>query len=219
MRRLISTIAAAAAALLLTTSRPAQANAKEPKAQQEASPEWGTPSTIRSKSSAISLPPPKYPARLKWVAEIIPTDSNKLQAIISSEDGSSIDIVYHYDRKKKTRIPSNEIIEWGIGSNGSITPAAAYMVPALALITGIAGQVQQFTIYITFIDANGKPYSILFDPYDNGKILASLLRDATGLEPSERRSSFDIEKIRSSRVHIETNKARSPLEHSNHEPR
>lgn len=168
-------------------------------AKGEPANDWATPSTIRSNSSAIGLSAPKFPVRLKWVAEIIPGDSKKLQAIVMSEDGTYIDFVYHYDRKQKTRIPSEEIIEWGIRSDGSVGPGPMLPIALpLALILG-AGEVQKYTIYLTFLDADAKPYSLIFDPYDNGKLFASLLRYTTGLEPSERRSDEYIELIKSRR--------------------
>ena len=162
--------------------------------------EWATPSTIRSKSAAMQLPPPEYPVRLKWVAEVIPADSRKLQAIILSKDGTNIDIVYHYDRKQKTRIPSQEIIEWGVRTDGSTGPAhVAPIVVPFSLIFGTAGLTQKFTVYISFLDADGKPFTLVFDPYDNGRLLASLLNHATGLEPGEPRSAEYIKAIKDGR--------------------
>lgn len=161
--------------------------------------DWATPSTIRSKSASMKLPSPQYPVRLKWVAEVVAADSKKLQAIILSKDGTNIDIVYHYDRKQKTRIPSREIIEWGVGSDGSTGPSQNPLVLPFSLIFGTAGRTQKFTIYISFFDADGKPFSLIFDPYDNGKLLASLLNHATGLEPGEPRSEDYIERIKASR--------------------
>jgi len=171
------------------------------------SSEWATPSTMKSKSTEIQLPPPKYPIRLKWVAEIIPGDVRKLQAIVLSDDGSNIDIVYHYDRKQKIRIPSKEIIEWNIISDGTVGPGpmAEIMIP-FALILGV-NETQKFTINFTFLDADGKPFSLIFDPYDNGKFLASLLKNATDLEPGEKRSDLYIQAIRDSRG----DKSKSPL--------
>ena len=170
-------------------------------AEPPSNSEWATPSTIRSKSAAMRLPAPQYPVRLKWVAEIIPADSKKLQAIVLSEDGTNIDIVYHYDRKQKTRIPSEEIIEWGVKADGSTGPAyVSPMVVPFQLIFGAAGLTQKFTVYITFLDADGKPFSLVFDPYDNGRLLASLLNHATGLEPGEPRSADYIQAIKDKRA-------------------
>ena len=166
--------------------------------------EWLQPSSIKSKSNAIDLQRPSYPVRLKWVAEIIPADSNKLQAIVQSENGTYIDLIYHYDRKPKTRIPTSEIIEWGITGNGSVGPGPmdGITIP-LSLLLGTAGERQIFSVYISFLDADLKPFSLVFDPYDNGKLLSSLLRYSTGLEPSEKRSNEYIEIIKKTRQEIE----------------
>ena len=163
--------------------------------------EWLQPSSIKSKSNAIDPQRPSYPVRLKWVAEIIPADSNKLQVIVQSKDGTYIDLIYHYDRKPKTRIPTSEITEWGITSNGSVGPGPmdGIAIP-LSLLLGSAGERQVFSIYISFLDADLKPFSIVFDPYDNGKLLSSLLRYSTGLEPSEKRSDEYIEIIKKRRL-------------------
>jgi len=186
-----SLASAVLAATLLTTM--------SGKTQTSPDHNWATPSTIRSRTESLLLKKPQYPVRLKWVAEIIPGDKQKLQAIISSEDGQNIDIVYHYNKKQRTRIPTTEIIEWGITNNGSIGPGpmAPFVIP-FALILGV-GETQQFSFYVMFIDGDGKPFQLIFDPYDNGKLLASLLRFSTGLEPSEKRSNDYIESIRASR--------------------
>jgi hypothetical protein len=67
--------------------------------------EWLQPSSMKSKSNAIDLQRPSYPVRLKWVAEILPADSNKLQAIVESKDGNYIG--YH-EKFKNMREPAHE---------------------------------------------------------------------------------------------------------------